>query len=164
MSDDLASQDDIDALLAQAGLSGTEGAASDPTSISQNDIDSLLAQAGVADVGGGGVAPAPGGQAFQFQSFQESELDTEGKLDILMDVSLDVKVVLGRTQMAIEDIIRLRPGAVVELDKLAGDPLDVLVNNRLVARGEVLVLNDNFCIRITEILSPEARVDLGERG
>ena len=114
---------------------------------------------------GGGLAPAAGGlggEPFRLERFEEGELDEAGKLDQLMDVSLDVKVVLGKTTMAIEDIIRIKSGSVVELDKLAGDPLDVLVNSRIVARGEVLVLNDNFCIRITEILSPEARVDFGE--
>ena len=77
-----------------------------------------------------------------------------GKIDLLDDVELDVKIELGRTEMYIEDVIRLGVGSVVELDKLAGDPVDVYVNERLVARGEVLVLNDNFCVRINDILSP----------
>ncbi len=74
-------------------------------------------------------------------------------LELLGDVDLHVKVELGRTRMLVEDVLRLSEGAVVELDKLAGDPVDVYVNNRLVARGEVLVLNDNFCIRISEIVA-----------
>jgi flagellar motor switch protein FliN/FliY len=73
-------------------------------------------------------------------------------LDSLADVELNVSVELGRTEMVVEDILRLTEGSVVELDKLAGDPVDVFVNQRLVARGEVLVLNDNFCIRISEIV------------
>lgn len=73
-------------------------------------------------------------------------------LDMLADVQLDVRIELGRTRMLVEDVLRLNSGAVVELDKLAGDPLDVFVNDRLVARGEVLVLNDNFCIRVNEII------------
>lgn len=77
----------------------------------------------------------------------------EQGIDLLRDVSLHVKIELGRSRMLVEDVLRLAPGAVVELDKLAGDPVDVLVNERLVARGEVLVLNDNFCVRINEILS-----------
>jgi flagellar motor switch protein FliN/FliY len=77
-----------------------------------------------------------------------------GTIDLLDDVELDVKIELGRTEMYIEDVIRLGVGSVVELDKLAGDPVDVYVNERLVARGEVLVLNDNFCVRINDILSP----------
>ncbi len=75
-------------------------------------------------------------------------------LDLLSDVHLNVKIELGRTRMLVEDVLRLSEGAVVELDKLAGDPVDVYVNERHVARGEVLVLNDNFCVRINEILEP----------
>jgi flagellar motor switch protein FliN/FliY len=73
-------------------------------------------------------------------------------LDMLGDVDLEVTIELGRTRMYVEDVLRLRDGSVVELDKLAGDPVDVYVNNCLIARGEVLVLNDNFCIRISEIV------------
>ncbi len=74
------------------------------------------------------------------------------RIDLLSDVDLHVVIELGRTQMLVEDVLRLSEGSVVELDKLAGDPVDVYVNHRLVARGEVLVLNDNFCIRVSEIL------------
>lgn len=74
-------------------------------------------------------------------------------LELLSDVELQVTVELGRTQMLVEDVLKLGEGSVVELDKLAGDPVDVYVNNRLIARGEVLVLNDNFCIRISEIVA-----------
>src|SRR5690606_39326951 len=74
------------------------------------------------------------------------------ELRFLSDVNLNVKIELGRTRMYVEDVLRLGPGAVVELDKLAGDPVDVYVNDRHVARGEVLVLNDNFCVRINEIV------------
>ncbi|MBI5864295.1 MAG: flagellar motor switch protein FliN [Planctomycetes bacterium] len=76
-----------------------------------------------------------------------------GGLKLLDDVELEVKIELGRTQMYIEDVLQLGIGSVVELDKLAGDPVDVYVNNRLVARGEVLVLNENLCVRINEIVS-----------
>lgn len=74
-------------------------------------------------------------------------------LEMLGDVDLHVMVELGRTEMLVEDVLKLHSGSVVELDKLAGDPVDVYVNQRLVARGEVLVLNDNFCIRISEIVA-----------
>jgi flagellar motor switch protein FliN/FliY len=79
-------------------------------------------------------------------------------IDLLSDVNLDVKIELGRTRMYVEDVLKLSEGAVVELDKLAGDPVDIYVNQRLVARGEVLILNDNFCVRINEIVpaKPEA--------
>jgi len=71
---------------------------------------------------------------------------------LLRDVNLDVKIELGRTRMVVDDVLRLSEGAVVELDKLAGDPVDIYVNGRHIARGEVLVLNENFCVRISEIL------------
>ena len=77
---------------------------------------------------------------------------TQG-LELLGDVDLNVTIELGRTQMLLEDVLKLSPGSVVELDKLAGDPVDVYVNHRLIARGEVLVLNDNFCVRISEIMA-----------
>ena len=67
-------------------------------------------------------------------------------IDLLADVNLNVRIELGRTRMLVEDVLRLGEGSVVELDKLAGDPVDVYVNDRHVARGEVLVLNDNFCV------------------
>lgn len=76
-----------------------------------------------------------------------------GGIDMLGDVELNVSVELGRTEMLVEDVLKLGSGSVVELDKLAGDPVDVFVNGRLIARGEVLVLNDNFCIRVSEIVA-----------
>jgi flagellar motor switch protein FliN/FliY len=89
-----------------------------------------------------------------------------GPIELLNDVDLNVKVELGRTEMLVEDVLQLCEGSVVELDKLAGDPVDVYVNQRLVARGEVLVLNDNFCIRISEVIAavpePEAAVSPGQ--
>lgn len=79
--------------------------------------------------------------------------DSDRGIDLLGDVDLDVSIELGRTEMLVEDVLKLQSGSVVELDKLAGDPVDVFVNGRLVARGEVLVLNDNFCIRVSEIVA-----------
>jgi flagellar motor switch protein FliN/FliY len=71
-------------------------------------------------------------------------------------VQLDLKIELGRTQMHLEDVLRMKQGAVVTLDKLAGDPVDIYANGRLIARGEVLVLNDNFCVRVAELISGDA--------
>jgi flagellar motor switch protein FliN/FliY len=81
--------------------------------------------------------------------------DAVQSIEMLNDVNLRVRIELGRTKMFVEDVLRLGEGSVVELDKLAGDPVDVFVNERLVARGEVLVLNDNFCVRVSEIVSDE---------
>lgn len=74
-------------------------------------------------------------------------------IDLLSDVNLNVKIELGRTRMLVSDVLKLGEGSVVELDKLAGDPVDIYVNDRPIARGEVLVLNENFCVRINEIIA-----------
>ncbi len=99
--------------------------------------------------------PPPGSRDLDMPDFTGSprKLDQGGKIELLGDVELNVKIELGRTRMFVEDVLNLDEGSVVELDKLAGDPVDVLVNDRLVARGEVLVLNDNFCVRVNEIIS-----------
>lgn len=93
-------------------------------------------------------------------SFQQVMADVEASgIDLLHDVDLDVKIELGRTHMFVEDVLRLSEGSVVELDKLAGDPVDVYVNDRLVARGEVLVLNESFCVRVSEIVADAETVE-----
>lgn len=90
---------------------------------------------------------------FPLPNFNQVIQDTQvSSIDLLRDVELNVKIELGRSRMLVEDVLRLAEGSVVELDKLAGDPVDVFVNERLVARGEVLVLNDNFCVRVNEIV------------
>jgi flagellar motor switch protein FliN/FliY len=94
---------------------------------------------------------------FELADLSRSSAPTENSaLDVLRDVELDLKVELGRTEMYLEDVLRLREGSVVALDKLAGDPVDVYVNGRLIARGEVLVWNDSFCVRVSELLAGEA--------
>lgn len=79
----------------------------------------------------------------------------ESGLDLLRDVNVHVRVELGRARMYVQDILKLGPGSVVPLESLTGDPLDVYVNDRLVARGEVLVINENLAVRITEVISPQ---------
>lgn len=80
--------------------------------------------------------------------------DGNSAMSMLDDVQLRVTVELGRTRMYVEDVLRLNPESVIELDKAAGDPVDIYVNDRLVARGEVLVLSENFCVRVNEIIQP----------
>ena len=81
--------------------------------------------------------------------------NSEGNnIDLLMDVFLKVTVELGRTRMQLRQVLELQQGSVVELDRLAGDPVDVYVNERLLARGEVIVVDDKFGVRITELISP----------
>jgi flagellar motor switch protein FliN/FliY len=80
----------------------------------------------------------------------------ESNIDLLLDVSLRVTVELGRTRMKLAQILELQHGSVVELDRLAGDPVDVFVNDRMVAHGEVVVVDDKFGVRITEMLPPNS--------
>jgi len=80
------------------------------------------------------------------------------RLDLLLDVPLDVTVELGRSRMSIQELLTLSPGSVIELDKVAGEPLDIVVNGRLIARGEAVVVNDKFGIRITDIVSKTERI------
>jgi flagellar motor switch protein FliN/FliY len=72
---------------------------------------------------------------------------------LILDVPLELSVEIGRTKMQVKDILDLRNGSIVELDKQAGDPVDIFVNGRILARGDVVVINDNFGVRITEIVS-----------
>ncbi len=80
-------------------------------------------------------------------------------LDLILDIPMQVTVELGRTRMPIKEVIQLSQGSVIELSKLAGEHLEVFVNNKLVARGEVVVVNEKFGVRISEVLSPAARVE-----
>lgn len=101
------------------------------------------------------TASDAGAHALELPDFEAAaEREPVHGLELLDDVDLNVKIELGRTEMYVEDVLRLSVGSVVELDKLAGDPVDIYVNERLIGRGEVLVLNDSFCVRVNEILSP----------
>ena len=84
--------------------------------------------------------------------------DKTTSLDLILDIPLTVTVELGRSKMLINDLLQLGQGSVVELTKLAGEPLEVLVNQKLVARGEVVVVNEKFGVRLTDIVSPMERV------
>src|SRR4051812_5160994 len=89
-----------------------------------------------------------------FRELPPHQSAAPSNFDRLRDVELDVSIELGRTRLRIEDVLALGDGAVIELDRLAGDPVDVYVSDRLVARGEVVVLNDKFAIRVTEVATP----------
>ncbi|MFN0138144.1 MAG: flagellar motor switch protein FliN [Phycisphaerae bacterium] len=106
------------------------------------------------------IAAELGATPFDAPAFTADDNSPESRqLELLDDVELEVTVELGRAEMYIEDVLRLGVGSVVELDKLAGDPVEIFVNAQLVARGEVLVLNDNFCVRINDIVSPVPEAD-----
>lgn len=91
---------------------------------------------------------------------EANETSLEKKnLDFILDIPLQVTVELGRTKMLVKDILQLNQGAVVELTKLAGEPLDIFVNSKLVARGEAVVVNEKFGVRLVDIVSPNERVE-----
>ena len=170
-------QDDIEAMMQQAS-GGSAPPASQPSQASpppaakpaavtqpvapvveQNDIDVLLnqAQAALASIDQPTAQLPEGVRSFKLEDFSGTPASTEAAtLDLMRDVQLDVKIELGRTHMHLEEILKLQRGAVVPLDKLAGDPVDIFVNGRLIARGEVLVLNDNFCVRVAELIVGES--------
>jgi flagellar motor switch protein FliN/FliY len=153
MPDDI-NQEDIDALLSAASSDAESG------TLAQQEVEALLKGGGEST---GSAAGGEGGKAeFPELGGGPSPEGVEGTFDLLGDVRLKAKIELGRRKMYVEDILRLTEGSVVELDKLAGDPVDVLVNDVLVARGEVLVLNDYFCVRVTEVVSPKERLNAGQ--
>jgi flagellar motor switch protein FliN len=184
VGDQLLKPDEIEALLKSAGAGSpqtgagpgassvggppgakTGGPATTNRSDSSSATERLLdeAEAGLAAAispsveSRTGLPPGLAGAApFEFQSFDpSSNVRREGiGLKALHDVELDLRIELGRTELLIEEVLQLAEGSVVPLNKLAGDPVDILVNGRLIARGEVLVLNDNFCVRVAEIVAP----------
>ncbi len=98
-------------------------------------------------------------QTAQFQSFDMNELAQQKEnITIIRDVPLEVTVELGRTRKPIKEILEFNPGTVIELDKLAGEPIDILVNGKFIARGEVVVIDENFGVRVTDIISTEDRI------
>lgn len=150
------SQDDIDALL--GGLGDDDAGGAD---------DALSALMGGDDDFGSSATEAPtpaataSGDALELPQFDsgpqiEPSQDLAG---LLSNVNLNVKVRLGKTDMLIEDLMRLQPGRVVQLDTMSGEPVDILVNNRVVAKGEVIILNEAFCVRISEIYNTINKLD-----
>ncbi|MBN1828907.1 MAG: flagellar motor switch protein FliN [Deltaproteobacteria bacterium] len=98
--------------------------------------------------------------AVEFEELENQELK-EGSLDLdfLLDIPLVVNVELGRTKMLISELLQLGQGSVLELTKLAGEPMDVFINDRLIARGEVVVVNEKFGVRLTDVVSPAERLN-----
>lgn len=90
---------------------------------------------------------------------EQQESPQMKNLEFILDIALQLTVELGRTKLLVKDVLQLNQGSVVELTKLAGEPLDVFVNSKLVARGEAVVVNDKFGIRLLDIVSPNERVD-----
>lgn len=173
--DKLLGQDDIEKLLDQAQGGASAPKATPPPAaakespsrqetssegdVAQDDVEYLLSQAEQAleSINKAGTEELPDGVAtFRLEEFSGATASTDATtMDLVRDVGLDLKIELGRTHMYLEDVLKLRKGSVVPLDKLAGDPVDIFVNGRLIARGEVLVLNDNFCVRVAELIAGE---------
>jgi flagellar motor switch protein FliN/FliY len=147
--------------------------AQDSSKSAESSVDDLVEQQMLAELekvesegSQGTVLSAEKGEVNE-QDVQRPEYPTFGKttsaveqknLDLLLDVNLPISIELGRTTMRIKDILSLGPGSVVELKKLAGEPVDLLVNDKIVAKGEVVVVDENFGLRITSLLSPEERL------
>ena len=108
---------------------------------------------------GNGVFAVPNVQTLQYPNLQNSNMFGEqGNISLIMDVKMEMTVELGRTEKQVKDILAMGEGTILELDKLAGEAVDILVNHKLIAKGEVVVIDENFGVRVTEILSPLERV------
>lgn len=128
----------------------------DEDAIAEDDWASAMAEQAIAD-----TAPAATAQPAQiFPSFGETagKASMMNELDMILDIPVQISVELGRTKIAIKNLLQLAHGSVVELDAMAGEPMDVLVNGTLIAQGEVVVVNDKFGIRLTDIITPSERM------
>ena len=109
----------------------------------------------------GDIDPADkeqGAYAFSGLKTQEGE-QRPANLDFILDIPLEITVELGRTRMIVQDLLKLGQGSVIELTKPAGDTLEILANNRLIAKGDVVVMNDKYGVRLTEVISPVERLE-----
>ena len=104
----------------------------------------------------------PQAEATEFEDLEPSEVPEE-KLRLILDIPLEIRVELGRSKMIIKELLQLGQGSVIELNKAAGEPLDIYVNDKLIAKGETVVVNEKYGIRLTDIISPLERIKmLGE--
>jgi flagellar motor switch protein FliN/FliY len=140
----------------------------DNDAISEDDWGAAIAEQEKADAEAAARAAAAAAQAapaptaFSAGAFQEfgksPQTQTSNDIDFILDIPVQLTVELGRTKIAIKNLLQLAQGSVVELDGLAGEPMDVLVNGCLIAQGEVVVVNDKFGIRLTDIVTPAERI------
>ncbi|MDR3352088.1 MAG: flagellar motor switch protein FliN [Zoogloeaceae bacterium] len=126
----------------------------------EDDWAAAMAEQASADAAADAVKPAAASAPNIFPSFDAPEGggSVMNELDMILDIPVQLTVELGRTRIAIKNLLQLAHGSVVELDALAGEPMDVLVNGTLIAQGEVVVVNDKFGIRLTDIITPAERV------
>lgn len=119
------------------------------------DLAAEAEQAGAGDGSGGGGAGGGEGAA----AGPAGETESDRNLKLILDIPLRVSVELGRTKMPVSELLNLGQGSVIELSKLAGEPMEVLVNDKLIARGEAVVVNEKFGVRLTDIISTKERVE-----
>ena len=122
-----------------------------------NQEEDPVEDEGAGEVAGETAVEEQEGDTNQEEGGKADEVK-EANLDLILDIPLSVTVELGRSKMLINDLLQLGQGSVIELTKLVGDPLEVLVNDKLVARGEVVVVNEKFGVRLTDIVTPMERV------
>jgi len=139
-ADDQALADEWAAALAEAGDSD------------QDEIDAMLAQTEQAP------APAPMQEFPDSPAYQQPANMDGPNLDVILDIPVSLSMEVGSTDISIRNLLQLNQGSVVELDRLAGEPLDVMVNGTLIAHGEVVVVNEKFGIRLTDVISPSERI------
>ncbi|WP_416426081.1 flagellar motor switch protein FliN [Pseudomonas sp. App30] len=121
----------------------------------QSDIDALLA----ADAGNGSAGSRMAMEEFGTSPKHNGPVSLEGpNLDVILDIPVTISMEVGSTDINIRNLLQLNQGSVIELDRLAGEPLDVLVNGTLIAHGEVVVVNEKFGIRLTDVISPSERI------
>lgn len=125
----------------------------------QAEIDAMMAQ------GGSAAAAAPAAPRMAMEEFGAAPKPGNGpvalegpNLDVILDIPVSISMEVGSTEISIRNLLQLNQGSVVELDRLAGEPLDVLVNGTLIAHGEVVVVNEKFGIRLTDVISPSERI------
>ena len=133
--------------------------------ISADDWSAALAEQAAAGGGNATSASAPEAKPHVFEKFgADAGMTGHHDLEMIMDIPVQMTVELGRTKMPIKNLLQLAQGSVVELSGLAGEPLDVLINGFLIAQGEVVVVNDKFGIRLTDIITPSERMRRLSRG
>ena len=122
---------------------------------SQDDIDAMMAQSAPAEP----AAPRAMMQEFDGVPRSTWPVNLDGpNLDVILDIPVSISMEVGNTDITIRNLLQLNQGSVIELDRLAGEPLDVLVNGTLIAHGEVVVVNEKFGIRLTDVISPSERI------
>lgn len=130
---------------------------SEPQAIAEDDWGAAIAEQEKAEAAALKNQPAAA-SIFKDFSGQGNKGGTHNDIDFILDIPVQLTVELGRTKIAIKNLLQLAQGSVVELDGLAGEPMDVLVNGCLIAQGEVVVVNDKFGIRLTDIITPSERI------